>query len=292
MKKAFLIFSVSLNLLFTLALICVLQFEMAKEGAELEARQAKTDALKSEAVLLLDRAEGRYDKGDVASACRDLGLAQYVLFGYESEEVTTILGEAVVFFSENGTESVEELFFSFVDEMKMIISGELDVSQSRTAFEISSAMADESIEDNSQGIFWEGSAVKESAAREKVEKILGKNLLLRSCESSVFPDRYIFAGGNTYGSVTRMGGGVRQLLFYAGRESPRISEQRAIALMETFLDEYGYKELTLGFSFSLDGVYYARFVSSLDSDRYLTVGVRGTSGNVCFFEAEHFLSGK
>ncbi len=290
MKKAFFIFSVSLNLILVFALICFLSMERAEDKSENEARRESAEALKSEALILLDRAEKLYRNGDVSGACRNLGIAQYALFGSEKEEVTSLLGEATLFFADNEGESVQELFFAFIDEMKMIITGELDISQSQVAFEISSVLTDESIGDNSQGSLWEGAVVKEEAARQTAEKLLGNNLLLSSCENSIFPERYIFAGGNTYAAVTRIGGEMREALFYAGKETFRISEYKALSLMKDFLEASGYKELSVGFHFALDGIYYARFFSSGDPELCVTLGIRGSSGSICLFEAERLIA--
>ena len=289
MKKAFFIFSISLNLILVLSLICFLSTERAEDKADEEKRWALAEELKAEAITLVDRAKRCYENGDVSGACRNLGMAQYALFGSESEEVTSLLGEASEFFAQKDSEAVEELFLTFAKEIRMIINGELDVSQSQTALEISSALSDESIGDNSQGGLWEGGTVKEEGALRTAEKLLGSNLLLSSCENSIFPDRYIFAGGNTYASVTRVGGGLREALFYAGSETLRISERKALSLMGDFLEANGYGTLSLGFCFSLDGVYYARFFSSRDPELYVTLGVRGTSGSICLFEGESAL---
>ena len=285
--KALLIFSLALNLIMTGALA----FSVYSGYADTKQRAAEAEAERRFAALeckgMISRSLAAFAEKRIAESRAFLKSAQYVCA--DNDRFCELCGAGDYYFFVNVEGIGEGDYATFSGALDALIEGRtLTEAETEICERISAAYSFSEFCDTSTPHLSFYAEIEEKKAKRIAESALGKNVAITPCESSQFPLRYSFAGGNTYAAVSVQGGKMIELMFYPGEKPTEADEADAIAVMMRFLRNEKLPEMVPADVMLCDGLYFARFVSPKDPSLFVVMAVGGAKGRVCLFDAEVF----
>ena len=124
-------------------------------------------------------------------------------------------------------------------------------------------------------------------AKKIAEKYLGKNYGFKVSEADL---AYTVYASNISVTVAKHGGDLMQLMFDLPEQEAVLTAEQALAVATKFLSEtVAEHDLLIWQGMTNDGIYRMKFCPNRNGilclDEEITVGVTGTSGRVCLFDA-------
>ena len=289
-KKSFLIFSVAMNLLLISAGVFMM-ISYRNELASISRREESELQLRViECKNMLSRSVVAYTEKKIAAARTFLMTAQYV--GSQSQEFSALCGAGDYFFFEAKNEASEADYTVFAGALDAILDGRKMTDGEREISErVMSAYTFSDFESVTYPQISLYAEIDEKKAKRIAAGALGKNVAIERCDNTHFPLKYTFAGGNTYAALSVQGGKMIEMMFYPGEKKTQVDEKTACEIMQRFLKDEGFPEMTVNGMVMADGIYYARLDSVKHPSLYVVMAVGGAGGRTCLFDAESFYSG-
>lgn len=292
--KNLLIFCVSLNIALS-AGIGLIFFLGRKEVARAENEKNEAErATLAESVDMLEKSGIAFAQGDYLSARLSLNMTVYALSGRNHTDEAGIIGMGDWYFfdnndiNENGAENNDEFFLFISASRSLLTEKELTPEENEIIDKIKIRYADHAFTQSIYPSLVSKAETTEKKAYDKALSVLGEKVVIEKCENSLFPLTFNYSGKNTFVSISVHGERIIKLYFYPGASEIDIDKENAVGIMENFIRREQIYDVSLT-SFSEEGgIYYASFGHEKYPSATILVGVKGSGGRVCLFDAEEY----
>jgi len=292
--KKLLIFCVSLNVALAAGLALVFYLgQNEKRRMESEALMSESEA-KKESLDMLEKASVLYAQKNYLDARVRLRMSVYGIYSVKNEANAKIIAMGDWFFFESGesdneNEAAQADFYTFIGAARSLISEvELTREENEIIDKIRISYENSSFSHNVFPSLNSKADVSLDSARKKAMSFLGDKVVISQCENSLFPVCYAFNGKNTFAIISVLGGKLIKMYFYPGESSYDISEEDALKIIDNFFISEQIPDMKLSSVSKEGGVYYASFYNKDYKKAQILIGVKGSGGRVCLFDAENF----